>query len=257
MSLPCDQPSADGSPSKPPRRGPMLEPGGALGEGRGEASDNLMKSQPSEPPARSQATTSTTATPVEELLPVGGALRPRQAWYASPVLWTAALIVVVGGALSWWTHSLGGSAGIRARYGMAAPLVTIPVHIVVSVSPFPSDVICVGNGILYGFWLGAAISWFGWWIAALLAYGIGRRARVDFDLAERLARLPRWLQRLPVSHPLFLICTRQIPWAGGYLTTVLPGAMGVSFVRHAWCAAIAIIPGAVVMAGIGAGLFGG
>ncbi len=66
--------------------------------------------------------------------------------------------------------------------------------------------------------------------------------------------MPEWLRRFPVDHPAFLILVRQIPWAGGYLTTILPGAVGVPLARVAWCAAIGTIPGSAVLAAVGAGL---
>ena len=83
---------------------------------------------------------------------------------------------------------------------------------------------------------------------------LGRRLRGDFDLEPQLQRLPRFLRRFPVDHPAFLILARQVPWAGGHLTTLVPGAMGVPFLRNAWCNAIGIVPAAILTAGAGAGL---
>jgi uncharacterized membrane protein YdjX (TVP38/TMEM64 family) len=91
-------------------------------------------------------------------------------------------------------------------------------------------------------------------MASLLEHQIGRRARADLDLEVQLERLPARLRRLPVDHPLFLIFGRQIPWAGGHITTFLPGAMAVPFLRVARCSALGIVPGAFFLAAIGAGL---
>jgi uncharacterized membrane protein YdjX (TVP38/TMEM64 family) len=125
---------------------------------------------------------------------------------------------------------------------------------VLAITPFPSDVIAIANGALYGFARGAALSWLAWWIAALAQFGLARWVRRDLDLERHRDRLPRWLQRFPVDHPLFLIGGRLVPWIGGHVTTLLPGAAGVAPSRFAWCSAIAIVPGSIVMPAIGAGI---
>ena len=153
-----------------------------------------------------------------------------------------------------WVQSVGGPEGIRERFGTAAPLVTGSVQFLLTPTPFPTDVICVAHGALYGFWFAAPLNWFVWWLAAFLEYGIGRRARVDLDLEPQVRRLPAWLRRFPVDHPAFLILGRLVPSVGGHLTTLVPGAMGVPLGRFAWCSAVGIIPGAAVMAAVGAGL---
>ncbi len=175
-------------------------------------------------------------------------------WLSLPTVWVTFFVLVGGTALAIWVSSMGGPEVFRERYGLVAPLVTIPVHAIVAVTPFPSDVITIANGALYGFWAGAGLSWIGWWIGALAEYWLARQARRDFALDERLARLPRWLRRLPADHPLFIIGSRQVPWLGGHVSALLPGVYGVSPMRYVWCSAIAMIPGSLVMAGIGAGL---
>lgn len=145
-------------------------------------------------------------------------------------------------------------AGIRTTLGPSAPLVTVPIHIVVSLTPFPSDVITIANGAVYGFLLGAVLSWVGWWLAALIEFTIGRRLGDETNLAAQRDKMPAWIRRFPVDHPVFLIFGRQIPGAGGHITTLLPGALGVSYRRFLWCSALGIIPGAVTLAAFGAGI---
>lgn len=173
---------------------------------------------------------------------------------ALPTLFFALALLVAGFALARWVDRIGGPAAVRARFGAAAPLLTGGVQIAVTPTPFPTDILCIAHGTLYGFWPGAGLNWLAWWLAALLEYGLGRRARRDFDLERHRARLPRWLRAFPADHPVYLIGARQIPWAGGHLTTFVPGALGVPFRRHAWCAALAILPGAFIWAALGAGL---
>ncbi len=163
-------------------------------------------------------------------------------------------LCVVAFYLTRWVTALGGPAAVWERFGILAPAISVPLQAIVAVTPFPSDVLCVANGTVYGVWLGALLSWVGWYLAAWIEFGIGRRARDDFPVEERLARLPRRLRDLPIEHPLFLIGSRFVPWAGGHISTLLPGAVGVRAERFAWCAAVAIAPPSLLMAAIGAGL---
>jgi uncharacterized membrane protein YdjX (TVP38/TMEM64 family) len=164
-------------------------------------------------------------------------------------LFVAGALIVVG------INRLGGPAALRHMLGPLAPLVLIPIHAVVAVSPFPSEVLAVGFTAMYGFWLGAALGWVGWFVAAFLQYFVARRTALDFDFEHARSRLPRWLAQFPVEHPVFLICARWLPW-GPHLVNTAAGVYGVPLFRHGWCAAISIIPHTLFVAAIGAGVFG-
>ena len=153
-----------------------------------------------------------------------------------------------------WGDAVGGPLGLWDRFGWRAAVVSVPLHALVAVTPFPSDVVAMSNGAIYGFWLGSALSWLGWFVASFVQYAIGRRAGRDFDVEGWLARSPDRLKRLPVDHPLFLILARFVPYVGGHLATLVPGAVGVPLTRYAWCSAVALVPQSLVMAGVGAGL---
>jgi uncharacterized membrane protein YdjX (TVP38/TMEM64 family) len=175
------------------------------------------------------------------------------------VLGSSALYLILGLCVAafWltrWVDSLGGPAGIWERFGLLAPAISVPVHAIVGVTPFPSDVIAIANGTVYGFWLGCVLSWLGWYLTAFIEFQIGRRSNRDFDVSAWLSRAPAAIRRFPVGHPAFIIGSRLVPWAGGHISTLLPGAMGVPLGRFAWCSALGIVPPAMVMAGIGAGL---
>jgi uncharacterized membrane protein YdjX (TVP38/TMEM64 family) len=172
----------------------------------------------------------------------------------APSIWIIAGLLITGLLLIRWIAGMGGPQAFSDRFGNVAPLVTVPVHIIVALTPFPSDAIAVANGSLYGLLTGVLLNWLGWWIAALLEFQLGRRTRKDFEWDHQRDRLPNWLTRLPVDHPLFLIGARQVPWLGGHVTTFLPGAAGVSWHRFWWCAAVGIVPSSILMASIGAGL---
>ena len=143
---------------------------------------------------------------------------------------------------------------LRTTYGLAAIAITLPTHIILALTPFPSDVIGIANGALYGLTTGTMLSWIGWWISALFEFSIGRRARHDFELGQQADRLPRFLRELPIDHPLYLICVRQVPWLGMHVGSFIPGAGGVPWKRFLWCSAIGAVPGSFLTTAIGAGI---
>ncbi len=173
---------------------------------------------------------------------------------SSKALLTILALCVLAFVVVKWGHAFGGPEGLWVRFGWLAPAVSIPVHALIAVTPLPSDVGGMANGVVYGFWLGSFFSWVAWFGASFVQYAIGRRARTDFDLDALLARAPERLQSFPAAHPLFIIGARFVPYVGGHLATLVPGAMNVPLRRFAWCSALAVIPQSLVTAGIGAGL---
>lgn len=157
-------------------------------------------------------------------------------------------------ALGGWLWTLGGPAALRDQWGAAAPALSLVAHTFVSVTPV-GDLVpwALANGATYGVVLGALLNWLAWIGAAALLFGLARRASVDPALDTELHRLPTWLRRLPVHHPLFLISVRWFPF-GGYLASVGAGVFGVSLRRLLWCTAVGSAPPALLLALVGAGL---
>lgn len=171
----------------------------------------------------------------------------------SPAVQLLLVIVVLGGILMSWIESAGGVAALRGRFGLFAAVIVVPVHAIVAISPFPSEVIAFGNGALYGLWKGAMLSWLGWMLAALTNYALVRRAAADVNLTPALARLPRWLRRFPVHHPIFLIAGRWVPY-GPQLISTTAGAFRVPLWRFCWCTGVGVVPSAVFFAALASGL---
>ena len=163
------------------------------------------------------------------------------------------ILLVCAGALVAWLDWAGGPEALRSRLGPSAPAFFVPVQAIVAVSPFPSEVVAIAITSIYGFWIGSALAWCGWFLAAFLQYFVARRTARDFDFERARARLPGWLNRFPVEHPAFLILARYVPW-GPHLVNSAAGVYGVSLFRHGWCAALSIVPQALLISAIGNGL---
>lgn len=171
----------------------------------------------------------------------------------SPTILAVVFILAAAGCLSTWL-STNDIRLFRETLGPAAILVTLPIHVVLALTPFPADVVAIANGAMFGFFIGLPVSCLGWWFAAILQFGLGRRARSDFNLQGSTAKMPSWLRQLPVDHPFYLIGVRQVPWLGMHLGSFVPGATGVDVRRFMWCSAVGVIPGSLLMTLIGAGI---
>ena len=172
----------------------------------------------------------------------------------SPPLWTAVALGALGIGLA---HALGGAAGAREALdslGLWGPALAVPVQTLLAAAPVPSELFTIATGAAYGWSFGTLVGWLGWTAGSMIQYGLARRGAQQAQIApERLAKLPRWIRRFPVSHPVFLICVRWLPM-GYHLVNVSAGACRVSPARQLWTAAAGSLPGAMLFAGVGAGL---
>lgn len=151
-------------------------------------------------------------------------------------------------------EALGGPEGVRARWGLAAALVLVPLHALLAVSPFPSEVVALAHGAIYGFALGWPLTWAGWMLGAGLEYGLFRRIAADVG-EPAPGRLPGLLRRLPVEHPAFLIGARLVPF-GNHAVNALAGMRAVPLWRFAWASALAFVPFSAAVTAVAIGLVG-
>ena len=192
-------------------------------------------------------------TPAEAALP-GAAPRGRLATVFSSRGVQGTLLVLLLAALVAPALELGGGVqALHTRYGALVALLLVPLQALLSVTPFPSQIVALPMAFLFGFGVGAALIWLGWMLTAALQYKLARRAAEDLDFEAARARLPRWLRELPAHHPAFLIITRWLP-GGSHVVNGAAGAYRVSFARHLGCAAVSIVPRALFFSGIANGV---
>jgi uncharacterized membrane protein YdjX (TVP38/TMEM64 family) len=172
------------------------------------------------------------------------------------VLRTPMLIafVIVAGYFAWrWLSTIGGPIALANRLGSWAPIVSVPVHVLLSATPFPSELIGIANGSIYGLWIGTLCGWIGWWCGGMLQYTLARRAANDIDETTLVRRIPGWLRGFPAGHPAFMIIGRQLPF-GFHAVNVMAAVSGVSPKRQMLLSAISNLIYAMLAAATGAGL---
>ncbi len=162
------------------------------------------------------------------------------------------LAFVLAGITVGWIDAIGGLDALQLQFGAWAPLLIAPAHLLVTITPV-GEFVPWGwaNGALFGTATGALLNGSVWLIASGIHYGFGRRMARDFDLDRRARKLPAWLQRFPVDHPIFLICARWFPM-GSLLANTAAGTARVPVRRFIVCATLGTVPQALVVAGGGA-----
>lgn len=167
------------------------------------------------------------------------------------------VLVVFGGGLLivQSLEAAGGPDAIRAEHGWLAVVFLLPAQIAAAVTPVPSELIALPTAAIYEFWVGALVIWFGWVAATPLRYLVVRRIAADFDLERGRARMPGWLRRLPVDHPMYLIFARWLPY-GPHLVDYTAGAAGVRLRTLVWSAAVATVLPALFMSALANRLLG-
>jgi uncharacterized membrane protein YdjX (TVP38/TMEM64 family) len=163
-------------------------------------------------------------------------------------------VVAVAALLAFWLAGDGEADRIARQLGGPGAAVLVLAQALIAVSPFPSQIVAVPVAVMYGFWRGVVLIWTGWMLAAVLQYWLSRKTADDIDLNAWLERTPRWIRRFPAGHPLFLILARQLP-IGPHIVNISAGVLRVPLWRHLWCAAIAVVPEAVLVSGISVGIF--
>jgi uncharacterized membrane protein YdjX (TVP38/TMEM64 family) len=173
-------------------------------------------------------------------------------WFRA-IGWLAALAAVV--LVSWWAvvwlEGAGVMAAARERGGIWGAVGLTLFHAAVAVSPAPGEPVALANSALYGFRWGVLMNWSGWMMAAMVEFGMLRRAAKSFSFGDSLRAAPKWLRKLPADHPLFLIAGRWIPF-GGHLVNAAAAAKA-SFWRHCWCAAVGLAPVAILFSALANG----
>ena len=180
--------------------------------------------------------------------------RPSPLWLRSlyAAFWLAVLVVLLlatwGGVV--WLEDAGAISSLRERGGVGAAVALIFIHAAVAVSPAPGEAVALANSTIYGFGWGVLMNWAGWMIAAIVEFALLRPALRPLAL-EQSRWMPRWMRRLPADHPLFLIAGRWIPF-GGHVVNAAAAARA-TFRRHLWCAAVSIVPVAVLFSALANG----
>jgi uncharacterized membrane protein YdjX (TVP38/TMEM64 family) len=129
---------------------------------------------------------------------------------------------------------------------------SIGLMVLHSVIPFPSEIITIANGMIYGKFWGVVISWTGAMLGAYVAFGLARifgRPFVKAILPEnQWDKLNQWASRT-AGVDLFL--SRLLPLISFNLINYLAGMTPVSLWTFTWTTGLGMLPVTVLMVVLG------
>lgn len=172
----------------------------------------------------------------------------------------AALLAGALAAVAWRLSAEGGidlaaltpadaEAFLRA-WGPWSALGSVALMVLHSFLPLPAEIISIANGMMFGAWLGGALTWVGAMLGAVLSFALARglgRPFVRLVVAEA-----RWrqIEALPVR-PGALLLARLVPVISFNLVNYAAGLLGVGWWTFLWTTALGILPLTVATALLG------
>lgn len=141
-----------------------------------------------------------------------------------------------------WVRSLG-------SWGVAGSIALMVAH---SFLPFPSEIIAVANGMVYGPVWGSVITWVGAMVGAMSAFTLvrllGRPWLVKMLSAHQLQQLGDWSRE---SGGLALLVARLIPVIAFNLVNYAAALAEVTWWTFIWSTGLGILPLTILLAVMG------
>ena len=137
--------------------------------------------------------------------------------------------------------------------GSLGVLVSMGLMIAHSFIPFPSELLTMANGMIYGPLWGTVVSWTGAMMGALVAYALAKWLGSGFVLrmlgTKKSQNMDKWLA---VNGPGALLVSRLIPVVSFNLINYASGLARVPLWTFIWTTAIGILPVTILVSVMGA-----
>lgn len=151
-------------------------------------------------------------------------------------------------------HRAALAAWVAARPAAAAAAYVMVYALVVAVSLPGGVVMTLAGGLLFGAWLGTALTVAGATLGACALFLAARSALAPLVAGRAAGVVDRIRPGLERDGFFYLLTLRLIPAVPFWLANLAPALVGMPFGAFAAATFIGIIPGTAVFAGIGAGL---
>jgi uncharacterized membrane protein YdjX (TVP38/TMEM64 family) len=153
-----------------------------------------------------------------------------------------------------WVDFEGGPRAVVERWGIWAPLVSLLLATITTMTPVGGMLISVLNGALFPLITAFALNLGSGILGGLGMYYLWRRGDHEFDIQSSMLALPAWFRHHATDNFVFLTLLRMVPWAGGSLADLIAGAHRVPVRTQFLSCALGYIPGSLLYALVGAGL---
>lgn len=177
---------------------------------------------------------------------------------ASHKVAVAALVLLAAGVVAWGLFATDFQMSVETAvreirgWGMWGVAGSIGLMIAHSFLPFPAEIIACANGIVYGAFWGAVITWVGAMLGASVAFGLVRWLGRPF--VERMVPAQQWAQLTTWSRErggLVLLTARLIPVIAFNLINYIAALSGVSWWTFLWTTGLGILPLTILLAILG------
>ncbi len=172
----------------------------------------------------------------------------------APLTWQLLALVALGLGIRYWLGSRDDAVRTIGSMGALAPLITVILQCVSSMTPVGSSLIPTLNGMLFPVHAAMALNMFAGLINGVVLYYFWRHRERDLHIQKRLDSLPPWARRFARNDLLSLIVMRMLPWAGGSISTFLAGTTQVPLRVHVVSVVVGSLPGSIIYALLGAGI---
>lgn len=158
------------------------------------------------------------------------------------------------------------TALLRSRVeaaGAFGGLVFMVGYAVLCLLPAPKAVLTVLGGVLYGWWLGALLSWSAALLGACIAFAVGRLAGRDVVDRKTGGRVERVDRSLAEHGFAAVLAARLVPVLPFTVLNYIAGVTAVTWRPYLAGSALGMVPGSLAYAALGAwgtdpwGLFAG
>jgi uncharacterized membrane protein YdjX (TVP38/TMEM64 family) len=176
----------------------------------------------------------------------------------APATSLALLVLAVLAALGWWAASFGFVDSVQAAearirswgaWGVAGSIALMVVH---SFLPFPSEIVALANGMVYGPLWGAVITWVGAMLGASAAFGLvrtfGRPLVMKLLSPRRQRALEHWSLR---QGGLALLAARLVPVIAFNLINYAAALTHIGWWTFLWATGLGILPLTILLAVLG------
>ena len=168
---------------------------------------------------------------------------------------TALSASAVIGIFTWdnWTHlwaqiSIEEFERLIESWGTWGVLAAIGLMVVHSFIPFPAEFVAIANGMVYGTFWGAVITWSGAMLGAFLSFGLTRVLGQPFVYKMVSNRRVQTIDDWVACHGgKTLLLSRFIPVISFNLINYAAGLTRLSWWTFAWATGIGILPLTIIM----------
>lgn len=172
----------------------------------------------------------------------------------SRFIWLLLGVVALGLLMNHWMDEEGGPRKVVQQYGLWAPLASLVIQTVTTMTPLGAVLISIVNGMLFPLWLAVAVNITSGVIGGIGMYYIWRRGDHEFDIQNAMNALPQWFRRRAGDNLKFLVLLRLLPWAGGSLADLIAGCHHIPLRTQILSLILGYLPGSLGYALLGAGL---